>query len=144
ESHPKNRVRFAHTAPFHIEIASKPLRPRAAEVDFLIRRVEEQIERSKDVLPPAALDEYREALQAYRAVKMSAGVGRSLARAERCRALPMGAGHPRDGGRQCGFALTGFPAPGDDTVQVHALTTWFGRCRVPLPSADRMPEGSSR
>jgi hypothetical protein len=50
ESHPKGRVRFAHTAPFHIEIPGKPLRPRAAEIDFLIRRVEEQIARSKDIL----------------------------------------------------------------------------------------------
>jgi hypothetical protein len=73
ESHPKNRIRFAHTAPFHIEIPGKPLRPRAAEIDFLIRRVEEQIARSKDVLPAAALDEYREALEAYRAVKTAAG-----------------------------------------------------------------------
>ena len=39
---PKNRVRFAHTAPFHIEVPGKPLRPRPAEIDFLIRRVEEQ------------------------------------------------------------------------------------------------------
>lgn len=67
EALPKNRIRFAHTAPWHIEIAAKPLRPRAGEIDFLIRRVEEQIERSKNVLPPAALDEYREALQAFQA-----------------------------------------------------------------------------
>lgn len=72
ESLPKNRVRFAHTAPFHIEVAGKPLRPRAAEIDYLIARVEEQIARSKDVLPPAALDEYREALGIYRAVKKAA------------------------------------------------------------------------
>ena len=73
ESLPKNRVRFAHTAPFHVEVANKPLRPRPAEIDFLIRRVEEQIARSKDVLPPAALDEYQEALRAYQAVKKAAG-----------------------------------------------------------------------
>ena len=29
--------RFAHTAPFHIEIAGRPLRPRPAEIDYLIR-----------------------------------------------------------------------------------------------------------
>jgi hypothetical protein len=72
ESLPKNRVRFAHTAPFHVEVPGKPLRPRPAEIDFLIRRVEEQITRSKDVLPPAALDEYREALRAYQDVKKAA------------------------------------------------------------------------
>ena len=75
ESLPKNRVRFAHTAPFHIEVPGKPLRPRAAEIDFLIRRVEEQIVRSKDVLPPAALDEYREALRVYQAVRKAAERG---------------------------------------------------------------------
>jgi hypothetical protein len=76
EAHPNNRVRFAHTAPFHVEVPGEPLRPRAAEIDFLIRRVEEQIARSKDVLPPAALDEYREALRTYQAVKKAAGGGR--------------------------------------------------------------------
>jgi hypothetical protein len=72
ESLPGNRSRFAHTAPFHIEVPDKPLRPRAVEIEFLIRRVEEQIARSKDVLTPAALEEYREALRAYRAVKQAA------------------------------------------------------------------------
>ena len=76
ESHTNNRVRFAHTAPFHIEVSDKPLRPRAAEIDFLIRRVEEQIARSKEVLPPAALAEYQEASQVYRAVKKAANGGR--------------------------------------------------------------------
>jgi hypothetical protein len=76
EGHPGNRVRFAHTAPFHVEVPGKPLRPRAAEVEFLIRRVEEQLARSKDVLPAAALEEYREAVRAYRAVKQAAEGGR--------------------------------------------------------------------
>jgi hypothetical protein len=76
ERHPQGRVRFAHTAPFHVEVPGKPLRPRAAEIDFLIRRVEEQIARSKDVLPPAAMDEYREALRAYQAVKKAADGGK--------------------------------------------------------------------
>jgi hypothetical protein len=76
ESQPKNRVRFAHTAPVHIDIAGKPLRPRAVEIDFLIKRVEDQIARSKDVLPAAALDEYREALRIYQEVKKAADGGR--------------------------------------------------------------------
>jgi hypothetical protein len=58
-------VRFAHSAPFHVEVAGKPLRPRRAEVEFLIRRVEEQVARSDEVLPKAAIEEYREALRAY-------------------------------------------------------------------------------
>lgn len=62
------RERFAHTAPFYIDVAGQFLKPRPEEVAFLIKRVEEQIERSKDVLPKAALDEYREALRVYKAL----------------------------------------------------------------------------
>jgi hypothetical protein len=72
ENHPKGRVRLAHSAPFHVEILDKPLRPRTEEIDFLIRRVEDQIARSKDVVPAAALDEYREAFRAYQAIKRAA------------------------------------------------------------------------
>lgn len=68
EGEPRRRERFAHTAPFHIDVAGQPLKPRAEEVAFLVKRVEEQIERSKDVLPKAALDEYREALKVYKAL----------------------------------------------------------------------------
>jgi len=65
EDRPDGRVRFAHSAPFHVEVPGKPLRPRRVEVDYLIKRVEDQIARSKDILPEAALDEYREALKFY-------------------------------------------------------------------------------
>lgn len=68
EDRPDRRVRFAHSAPFHIDVAERPLRPRRAEVDFLIRRVEEQLERNTGVLSEPALEEYREALRAYRKV----------------------------------------------------------------------------
>jgi hypothetical protein len=60
-----DRVRFAHTAPFWIEVPGKPLRPRRAEVAYLIQRVQDEIERSKDVLPAAALEEYRKAKAIY-------------------------------------------------------------------------------
>jgi hypothetical protein len=71
EEHDGGRVRFAHTAPCHFEIEGKPLLPRKQEIEFLARRVAEQIERSKDVLPAAALDEYRDALRAYRAIEQA-------------------------------------------------------------------------
>jgi hypothetical protein len=66
------RERFAHSAPFHVDVAGKPLRPRRFEVDYLIQRVEAQIARSSSVLPAPALDEYRAALKAYRAVAETA------------------------------------------------------------------------
>jgi hypothetical protein len=59
------RIRFAHGAPVHIDIPGKPLRPRREEAEYLVRRVADQIRRSEDVLPPEAIEEYREALRAY-------------------------------------------------------------------------------
>lgn len=72
EDRPDRRVRFAHTAPFHIEVGGKPLRPRREEVAFLVKRVEDQITRSAEVLPKAALEEYREALRLYQALAKDA------------------------------------------------------------------------
>jgi hypothetical protein len=72
EERPDDRVRFAHTGPFHIDVPGKPLRPRKVEVDYLIKRVEEQIARSAGVLPPPALEEYREALRVYREIAATA------------------------------------------------------------------------
>ncbi len=43
ESWPGGRVRFAHTAPWYVEVAGKPLRPRKIEVEFLSERVEQQL-----------------------------------------------------------------------------------------------------
>ena len=72
ENRPDGRVRFAHSGPFHIDVPGKPLRPRKEEVEYLVRRVEEQITRSAGVLPGPALDEYRAALRAYRAIAETA------------------------------------------------------------------------
>jgi hypothetical protein len=72
EDRPDRRVRFAHTGPFHVEIPGKPLRPRKVEVEYLLRRVDEQVTRSADVLPEAALAEYREALRIYQAIAKNA------------------------------------------------------------------------
>jgi hypothetical protein len=72
EDRADRRVRFAHSAPFHVEVADQPLRPRRAEVAFLIQRVKEQMTRSAAVLPPAALAEYREALRIYQEIARTA------------------------------------------------------------------------
>ncbi len=68
EERPGGRVRFAHTGPFHVEVAGRPLRPRRVEVEYLVKRVEDELARSEKLLPPPALDEYREALRIYRAL----------------------------------------------------------------------------
>lgn len=65
ESRPGGRMRFAHTAPWFVEVEGAALRPKRHEVEFLVRRVQDELARSRDVLPPAALDEYRRALTAY-------------------------------------------------------------------------------
>jgi hypothetical protein len=72
ERRPDGRIRFAHTGPFHVEVEGKPLRPRKPEIDFLIKRMQEQIERNKRVLPKEALDEYDRALKIYQKIAGSA------------------------------------------------------------------------
>lgn len=65
ETRPNGRFRFAHTGPFHVEISGRPLMPRHEDAAFLIKRVEDELERSRDVLPRAAVQEYEAALAAY-------------------------------------------------------------------------------
>ena len=65
EDRADKRIRFAHSSPVHIDVAGKPLRPRKQEVEFLIQRVKEQLNRNEKVLSQESLDEYREALAAY-------------------------------------------------------------------------------
>jgi hypothetical protein len=66
EQRADNRPRFAHSAPVHFEVAGKPLRPKKEEVEYLAKRVEDELTRHQGVLPSVALDEYREALAYYR------------------------------------------------------------------------------
>jgi hypothetical protein len=72
EDRPDQRIRFAHSAPVHIDIADKPLRPRKVEIDWLVKRVQDQITRSADLLPKEAADEYREALRIYQEIAKTA------------------------------------------------------------------------
>ncbi len=67
EDRPDKRPRWAHTAPWHVDVPGKPLRPRRVEAEFLVKRVEDEIARSAAVLPKEALQEYEEALQYYKA-----------------------------------------------------------------------------
>lgn len=66
------RLRFAHSAPTHIDIEGKPLHPRPEEIQYLIRRVEAELARHAGTLPEAALDEYRTALAKYQAIAKAA------------------------------------------------------------------------
>ncbi len=65
EKRPGGRFRFAHTAPWHFEIAGEPLRPRWDEINWLTTRVREEIARSQGIAPPELIQEYEEALKKY-------------------------------------------------------------------------------
>lgn len=69
ERQPDGRIRFAHTAPWHIRVKDQPVRPRREEIEFLTRRVQDEIDRNKDVLSPAAMAEFRKALKIYKSLK---------------------------------------------------------------------------
>lgn len=66
EERPGGRFRWAHTAPWHIEMPGRPLRPRAEEKAFLVGRMQLELERSRDRLPPAAQAECERALETFR------------------------------------------------------------------------------
>ncbi len=68
ERHPQQRLRFAHTNPVHVQIGDEPIVPRREEVNYLMRRMEEELERNQDVLDESALQEYRDALEIYRGI----------------------------------------------------------------------------
>ncbi len=68
QTEPDRRVRFAHTAPWHIEVAGEPVRPRREEVDYLIHLLRDQVERNAHVLPAAAMAEFRQALAVYQEI----------------------------------------------------------------------------
>jgi hypothetical protein len=59
-------LRFAHSSPVFFDVADAPLRPRKAETAYLVQRIEAELARHEGVLPQAALDEYRRALDLYR------------------------------------------------------------------------------
>ena len=65
EDRADGRVRFAHSSPVHVDVSGQPLRPRRQEVDYLIRRMKEELARNKDVLRPEGLKEYEQALRIY-------------------------------------------------------------------------------
>ena len=68
EDRPDQRPRFAHTAPCHFEIADRPLKPAKEEIEYLIRRVEDELIRHQGLLSPESLEEFEDALKTYRNV----------------------------------------------------------------------------
>lgn len=65
EDRPDARYRFAHTAPWYVEVPGRPLQPGRDEKQFLIRRMTDEMARSRSVVSPEAMAEYERALAAY-------------------------------------------------------------------------------
>ena len=65
EDRPDRRLRFAHTAPWWLDVPGKPLRPTQQEKDYLIARVKAEITRSTGIVPASALAEYAAALEHF-------------------------------------------------------------------------------
>lgn len=68
EDRPQDRFRFAHTSPWYVQIAGTKLRPRLEEKQYLVDRMQAEIDRSKSVLAAPALAEYDRALTEFEAL----------------------------------------------------------------------------
>ena len=62
------RVRFAHTAPRYFEDSERPLRPNAAQRDYLAGRVRNELNRSRRMLSAESITEFEDALRAFQAI----------------------------------------------------------------------------
>jgi hypothetical protein len=63
---PNGRSRFAHGSPFHVEVEGRPLLPQKVETQYLVERVEDELQRHRGVLKAEAIAEFEEALAFYR------------------------------------------------------------------------------
>jgi len=68
EELPNGRMRFGHTAPWWIDIAGKPHLPRQEEAGYLVRRMDEELARSRGALPVEAIAEYEQARNRFAAL----------------------------------------------------------------------------
>jgi hypothetical protein len=65
EERADGRFRFAHTAPTWFDDPQQPILPDRASIEFLIGRMQEQIQANEGVLSPEALQEYHAAKALY-------------------------------------------------------------------------------
>lgn len=68
EDRPGGRFRFAHTAPWYVEIAGSPRQPRPEEREFLLKRVLDEYARSRGIVSAEGEAEYQTALTRYESV----------------------------------------------------------------------------
>lgn len=65
ESREGGRIRFAHTAPWYVEVDGEPVRIASEKKRYLVERMRTEIERSRGVLSEAARAEVEQALAFY-------------------------------------------------------------------------------
>lgn len=68
QEYPQGRLKFAHSAPWYVNIGDQPVRPYQAETDYLIGRLEYEVARNRSVLSEAALAEFQSALATYKEI----------------------------------------------------------------------------
>ncbi len=70
EDRPGGRVRFAHTAPWYVELDGQDVLPRREEREYLVGRMKDEIQRSRGIVSAAGLAEYEQALDYYASLKV--------------------------------------------------------------------------
>lgn len=68
ESSPDGQVRFAHTAPWYLEIPGRPMQLTSDEKDYLIDRMRQEMARSRGIVSPEAMEEYQRGLEFYQSL----------------------------------------------------------------------------
>ncbi|MCC6509813.1 MAG: hypothetical protein IT423_11940, partial [Pirellulaceae bacterium] len=65
QRHPDGQVRFAHTAPWYVEVDQQPVLPTRQEKAYLVERMQAEIQRSGDIVSEPARAEYQRGLEFY-------------------------------------------------------------------------------
>ncbi len=73
ESQPDGQVRFAHSAPWYVEVGQQPVHIELQQKQYLIERVRQEITRSNGTVSPEAMKEYRDALSFYESLPVLDG-----------------------------------------------------------------------
>ena len=68
ESCPDGQVRFAHTAPWYVEVDDRAVALAQPEKDYLVDRMRNEITRSNGIVSPEAMGEYQQGLAFYQSL----------------------------------------------------------------------------
>ncbi len=71
EDREEGRVRFAHTAPWYVEVDGQSVRPSWQEREYLISRMKNEMQRSRGVVSEAGMAEYQQALDFYQSLTVA-------------------------------------------------------------------------